>query len=49
MNNRKYIPRPQNYTDEHYATFEEMCKARPDVLRSMDNEERTAYRVENYE
>ncbi len=49
MNNRKYIPHPQTSVDEHYSTFEEMIGKRPDVLRSMDNEERTAYHVENYE
>ena len=44
--NRKYIPHPQNAIDEHYATFEDMVKARPDVIRSMDSKEMTAYHVE---
>lgn len=46
MNTRKYIPHPQNSKDEHYTTFEEMKKARPDVIKSMDTLERNAYHVE---
>ena len=46
MNYRRYIPHPQNVKDEHYDTFELMIKARPDVRKSEDSKERTAYHVE---
>ncbi len=46
MNNRKYIPHPQTSVDEHYATFEEMISKRPDVVKSMNRNEHTAYHVE---
>ncbi len=45
MNNRKYIPHPQTSVDEHYSTFEEMISKRPDVIKSEDSKELTAYHV----
>lgn len=46
MRSVKYIPHPQNSQDEHYATFAEMVKARPDVIKPMDSMEHNAYHVE---
>ena len=46
MDYRKYIPHPQNHEGEHYDTFELMIESRPDVRKSEDDKERTAYHVE---
>lgn len=41
----KYVPIPQKYEGEHYNTFSEMKKARPDVIKPIEDPELNQYYV----